>query len=83
MAPGSDGAFAGEFRWVRPGGEIAWIIRNPAIWLEPYPDVLLEDMPIIPMWSGKTAVVASDAVSDVRYDQGDGEIAFAEISVNQ
>ncbi|MFP5253312.1 MAG: ABC transporter substrate-binding protein [Actinomycetes bacterium] len=46
-------------------------------------DVALEDMPIIPMWSGKTAVVHSDAVTDVRYDVGEGEIAFAEISVKQ
>ena len=35
------------------------------------------------MWSGKTAVIASDNVTDVRYDIGEGEIAFAEISVNQ
>jgi len=46
-------------------------------------DVALEDMPIIPMWSGSTAIVHSDNVGDVRYDQGDGEIAFKEISVSQ
>jgi oligopeptide transport system substrate-binding protein len=46
-------------------------------------DVALEDMPIIPMWSGGTAIAYSDAVGDVRYDQGDGEIAFKEITVNQ
>jgi oligopeptide transport system substrate-binding protein len=46
-------------------------------------DIALEDMPIIPMWSGGTAIAYSDDVGDVRYDQGDGEIAFKEISVNQ
>ena len=46
-------------------------------------DIALEDMPIIPMWSGGTAIAYSDQVGDVRYDQGDGEIAFKEISVNQ
>ena len=40
-------------------------------------------MPIIPMWSGQTAIASSDNVGDVRYDQGDGEIAYKEISVNQ
>ena len=29
-------------------------------------DVLLEDMPIIPMWSGGTAIAASDEVGDVQ-----------------
>ncbi len=46
-------------------------------------DVALEDMPIMPMWSGGTAVAFSDNVGDVRYDAGQGEIAFKEISVNQ
>ena len=46
-------------------------------------DVALEDMPIIPMWSGGTAIAFSDQVGDVRYDQGDGEIAFKEITVTQ
>jgi len=46
-------------------------------------DVALEDMPIIPMWSGGTAIAASDAIGDVRFDVGEGEIAFAEITVNQ
>lgn len=45
-------------------------------------DMALEDMPIIPMWSGKTAIASSDAVGDVRFDVGEGEIAFNEISVN-
>ena len=46
-------------------------------------DVALEDMPIIPMWSGGTAIAASDKVGDVRFDVGEGEIAFNEISVTQ
>ncbi len=46
-------------------------------------DVALEDMPIIPMWSGSTSIIHSDNVGDVRYDQGDGEIMFKEISVTQ
>ena len=46
-------------------------------------DVALEDMPIIPMWSGSTSIVHSDNVDNVRYDQGAGEIAFKEISVTQ
>jgi hypothetical protein len=33
------------------------------------------------MWSGVTAVAASDEITDVRYDVGEGEIAFNEISV--
>lgn len=45
-------------------------------------DVALEDMPIIPMWSGGTAIAFSDEVGDVVYDQGDGEIAFKDITVN-
>ena len=46
-------------------------------------DVALEDMPIIPMWSGKTAIAYSDDVGDVAYDLSDREIAFKEITVNQ
>ncbi|HEX6249456.1 MAG TPA: hypothetical protein VFZ64_16420, partial [Nocardioidaceae bacterium] len=46
-------------------------------------DVALEEMPIIPMWSGGTAIAYSDQVGDVRFDVGDGEIAFGEITVSQ
>ena len=35
-------------------------------------DVALEDMPIIPMWSGSTAIAYSDAVGDVSYDPSAG-----------
>jgi len=46
-------------------------------------DVALEDMPIIPMWSGKTAIAYSDEVGDVTYDLNASEIAFKDISVTQ
>jgi oligopeptide transport system substrate-binding protein len=46
-------------------------------------DIALEEMPILPMWSGVTAIAASDEITDVRYDVGEGEIAFNEISVVQ
>ena len=46
-------------------------------------DMALEDMPILPMWSGQSAVAYSDQVGDVRYDQGEGEVAFNEVSVTQ
>ena len=46
-------------------------------------DMALEDMPIIPMWSGSSSVVSSDQVGDVRFDVGEGEIAYNEISVTQ
>jgi ABC-type transport system substrate-binding protein len=46
-------------------------------------DIALEDMPIIPMWSGVTAITWSDQVADVRYDQAQGEIAWNEITVTQ
>ncbi len=46
-------------------------------------DLALEDMPIIPMWSGGTAIAYSDQVGDVRFDVGEGEIAFGEITVQQ
>lgn len=46
-------------------------------------DIALEEMPIIPMWSGVTAIAFSEEVGDVRYDVGDGEIAFGEITVTQ
>ncbi|MGH3330669.1 MAG: peptide ABC transporter substrate-binding protein [Nocardioidaceae bacterium] len=46
-------------------------------------DIALEEMPIIPMWSGVSAVASSDEIGDVRYDVGEGEIAFGEITVNQ
>lgn len=47
-------------------------------------DIALEEMPIIPMWSGVTAVAYDQqSVGDVRYDVGEGEIAFGEITVNQ
>ena len=46
-------------------------------------DVALEDMPIIPMWSGKTAIAYSDAVGDVTYDLNAAEIAFKDITVTQ
>lgn len=45
-------------------------------------DVAMEDMPIMPMWSGATAIAFSDAVGDVRYDFSAAEIAFKDISVN-
>jgi ABC-type transport system substrate-binding protein len=46
-------------------------------------DIALEDMPIIPMWSGVTAIASSEQVGDVRYDQALGEIAWNEITVTQ
>lgn len=46
-------------------------------------DMALEDMPILPMWSGQSAVASSDQVGDVRYDVGEGEVAFNEVSVTQ
>ena len=46
-------------------------------------DIALEEMPIIPMWSGVTAIASSESVSNVRYDQADGDIAWGEISVTQ
>jgi len=46
-------------------------------------DIALEEMPIIPLWSGVAAVAPSDAVDNVRYDVGDGEVALGEVSVNQ
>jgi ABC-type oligopeptide transport system substrate-binding subunit len=46
-------------------------------------DVALEDMPIIPMWSGATAIAYSDQVGDVTYDLAAQEIAFSQVSVVQ
>jgi ABC-type transport system substrate-binding protein len=46
-------------------------------------DIALEEMPIIPMWSGVNPVGFSENVSGVRYDVGQGEVAFGEITVNQ
>jgi len=45
-------------------------------------DIALEEMPIIPLWSGGTAIAYSDEVGDVSYDVGQGEIAFKAITVN-
>ena len=46
-------------------------------------DIAMEEMPIILMWSDVTATASADSVGDVRYDVGDGEIAFGEVTVNQ
>jgi oligopeptide transport system substrate-binding protein len=46
-------------------------------------DIALEELPIMPMWSGKTAIAYSDAVGDVSYDLSQQEIAFKDITVNQ
>jgi oligopeptide transport system substrate-binding protein len=46
-------------------------------------DVALEDMPILPMWSGETAIAFSDEVGDVTYDLADQEINFKAITVTQ
>ncbi|QZY28133.1 peptide ABC transporter substrate-binding protein [Nocardioides coralli] len=46
-------------------------------------DIALEELPIIPMWSGGAAIAFSDEVGDVYFDVGEGEIAFKEISVTQ
>ena len=46
-------------------------------------DVVLEDMPLLPLWSGKTAIAYSDQVGDVKYDLSDQDISFKEISVVQ
>jgi len=35
----------------------------------------------MPMWSELTAIASSDRVSNVRFDLGEGEIAFGEITV--
>ncbi len=45
-------------------------------------DLALEDMPIIPMWSGAIAIASSDAVGDVRYDFNAADIGYKEITVN-
>jgi len=44
-------------------------------------DLALEDMPIIPLWSGKTAVAFSDDVTDVTYDFAQSDVAFKEVSI--
>jgi oligopeptide transport system substrate-binding protein len=46
-------------------------------------DIALEEMPIIPMWSGIRPTASSTEVGDVRYDVGEGEIAFGEVTVSQ
>ena len=46
-------------------------------------DLALEDMPIMPMWSGVNAAGYSENISNVRFDVGQGEIAFGEVTVNQ
>lgn len=46
-------------------------------------DIALEEMPIIPLWSGVAAVAPSDRVGNVRYDVGDGEVALGEVTVTQ
>ncbi|WP_344301828.1 ABC transporter substrate-binding protein [Nocardioides bigeumensis] len=46
-------------------------------------DLALEDMPIIPMWSGGTAIAHSEEIGNVRFDVGEGEIAYGEITVQQ
>jgi ABC-type oligopeptide transport system substrate-binding subunit len=46
-------------------------------------DLALEELPIIPLWSGASSVIHSDNIGDVRFDVGEGEIAFKEISVTQ
>jgi len=43
----------------------------------------MEDMPLMPMWSYVSAYAYSDEVGDVRYDVGQGEIAYKEVSVPQ
>jgi oligopeptide transport system substrate-binding protein len=46
-------------------------------------DIALEEMPIIPLWSGIAAVGPSDKVDNVRYDVGEGEVALGEVTVVQ
>jgi oligopeptide transport system substrate-binding protein len=46
-------------------------------------DIALEELPIIPMFSGQTAFIPADTVGDVRFDVGEGEIAWNEVTVNQ
>ena len=46
-------------------------------------DIALQDMPILPMWSGVTAIASSDQIANVRYDLVEGDIAFGEITVTQ
>ncbi len=46
-------------------------------------DIALEEMPILPMWSGVTAIASSDEVGDVRYDVTEGDIAYGEVTVVQ
>jgi oligopeptide transport system substrate-binding protein len=46
-------------------------------------DIALEDMPILPMWSGVAAIAYSEDVADVRYDVGDGEVALGEVTVTK
>ena len=46
-------------------------------------DIALQEMPILPMWSGVTAIASSDNISNVRYDIIEGDVAYGEITVAQ
>ncbi|HET7328480.1 MAG TPA: ABC transporter substrate-binding protein [Nocardioidaceae bacterium] len=46
-------------------------------------DIVLEEMPIIPLWFGKAHYVWSDDVENIDYSQVEGQIAFDEVQVRQ
>ena len=87
VGTGGDSNYTGysnpEFDDLMTQGDEAATIEESFELYQQAGDIALEDMPIIPMWSGVTAIASSDAVGDVRYDVGDGEIAFGEITVKQ
>lgn len=46
-------------------------------------DIILEELPVIPLWFGKAHYVWSNDVSNVTYGQVDGQIIFEEVTVQQ
>lgn len=44
-------------------------------------DIALQDLPILPLWSGKTSVLSSDRVSNVTYNIAD-DVPLNEVTVN-
>ncbi|MPZ62580.1 MAG: hypothetical protein GEU93_15065 [Propionibacteriales bacterium] len=45
-------------------------------------DVALDEMPLIPLWTGLSTIIPGDNVSNVRYDPATDDPAFGEVTVN-
>lgn len=72
-----------EFERLLDQGDTAGSIEEAIGYYQQAADIVLEELPVIPLWFGQAHYVWSEDVSNVRYSLVDGRIAFGEVQVQQ